>query len=79
MVTSLTIFQISEAMDVCTKRGLRYFGEKRMHEQTDVPQISLELLSAISRSDFPTERSYKQWQKRQVSCNNCFYLELAIG
>ncbi|XP_038982553.1 protein unc-13 homolog isoform X9 [Phoenix dactylifera] len=59
--------EISEAMDVRTKRGLRHFGEKKMHEQIDVPQISLELLSAISRSDFPTERSYTQWQKRQAN------------
>nr|XP_019709284.1 protein unc-13 homolog isoform X4 [Elaeis guineensis] len=59
--------EISEAMDVCTKQGLRRFGEKKMHEQTDVPLISLELLGAISRSDVPTERSYKQWHKRQAN------------
>ncbi|KAI0520525.1 hypothetical protein KFK09_008001 [Dendrobium nobile] len=58
--------EISEAMDAWTKKGLLNFCLRSMPNRADVPQISLELLGSLSRSDFPTERFYTQWQRRQV-------------
>lgn len=58
--------EISEAMDICTRQGLMLFASRTMSGQLDVAQISLELLIGVCNSDFHNERSYAQWQKRQV-------------
>ncbi|KAK8963368.1 hypothetical protein KSP40_PGU004293 [Platanthera guangdongensis] len=56
---------ISEAMDTWTKKGLQNFVLHSMPNRADVPHIFLELLSTLSRSDFPNERFYMQWLRRQ--------------
>lgn len=58
-------------MDACIKQGLRHFYSNVAYGQTDVPQIALELLISTCKSDFPNQRSYTQWLKRQV-LPNCF-------
>ncbi|XP_065030432.1 protein unc-13 homolog isoform X2 [Musa acuminata AAA Group] len=59
--------EISEAISALTKKGLRNFTLKMMHKQADVPRITLQLLSVVCSSDFPNERSYVRWQKRQAN------------
>lgn len=71
-----TFFQISESMDILAKRALRHIGSKTVQGQLDVPCISLQLLSSVGKSDFPTERLRVQWQKRQAS-NLYFFLSTA--
>ncbi|XP_019055877.1 PREDICTED: uncharacterized protein LOC104612733 isoform X2 [Nelumbo nucifera] len=57
--------QVSEAMDTCIKQRLLVFTSRT--RPIDVPQISLELLNGIFKSDFLIEKSYKQWRKRQAN------------
>ncbi|KAG4206553.1 hypothetical protein ERO13_A03G018300v2 [Gossypium hirsutum] len=59
--------QISEAMDACIRRNMVQLTARRTCGQIDLPQISLELLIGIFRSDFPNEKSYIQWKSRQVN------------
>lgn len=61
-------------MDALTKRALRHINLKMVKGQLDVPRISLQLLSSVGKLDFPTERLRVQWQKRQASTFDCFYL-----
>ncbi|PPD97672.1 hypothetical protein GOBAR_DD05275 [Gossypium barbadense] len=58
-------FLISEAMDACIRRNMVQLTARRTCGQIDLPQISLELLIGIFRSDFPNEKSYIQWKSRQ--------------
>ncbi|KAJ0962092.1 hypothetical protein J5N97_029920 [Dioscorea zingiberensis] len=58
---------ISGVMDARIKQGLRGFCSRAMDEKVDVPQIALELLTVISKSDFSNEKTYIQWHKRQVN------------
>ena len=53
-------------------------ASRRMSGQIDLPQISLELLIGIFRSDFLTEKYYVQWKNRQVIINfmYCFITRL---
>ncbi|KAG8496041.1 hypothetical protein CXB51_009399 [Gossypium anomalum] len=60
-------FLISEAMDACIRRNMVQLTARRTCGQIDLPQISLELLIGIFRSDFPNEKSYIQWKSRQVN------------
>ena len=64
-------------MDALTKRALRHISLKTAKETLDVPRISLQLLSSVGKLDFPTERLRRQWQKRQASSYNRFYLQYA--
>ncbi|EOY24649.1 Uncharacterized protein TCM_016195 isoform 3 [Theobroma cacao] len=59
--------QISEAMDGCIRRNMVHLAARRTCGQIDLPQISLELLIGIFRSDFLNEKSYIQWKSRQVN------------
>ncbi|XP_058104836.1 protein unc-13 homolog isoform X2 [Magnolia sinica] len=59
--------ELSEAMDACIRKGLIKFAFRTVTGQLDVPQISLELLSCVCKSDFPSERSYMHWLKRQAN------------
>ncbi|KAL5675226.1 hypothetical protein ACJX0J_011357, partial [Zea mays] len=59
--------EISESMDILTKRALRHISLKTVKETLDVPRISLQLLSSVGKLDFPTERLRGQWQKRQAN------------
>lgn len=64
-----SLSQISESMDALIKQGLRGFCSGTMNENVDVPQIALELLTTISKSDFSNEKAYTHWHKRQVTPN----------
>ena len=46
-----------------------HLAARRTYGQIDLPQISLELLIGIFRSDFLNEKSYIQWKSRQVIIN----------
>ncbi|XVF10658.1 hypothetical protein REPUB_Repub07fG0201300 [Reevesia pubescens] len=59
--------QISEVMDACIRRNMVQLAARRTCGQIDLPQISLELLIGIFRSDFLHEKSYIQWKSRQVN------------
>ncbi|XWS49898.1 hypothetical protein CRYUN_Cryun12cG0042400 [Craigia yunnanensis] len=59
--------QISEAMDACIRRNMVHLAARRTCAKIDLPQISLELLIGIFRSDFLNEKSYIQWKSRQVN------------
>lgn len=59
--------EISETMDACIKQGLRRFCLDMTCDQIDIPLISHELLISICKSDFPNQRSYEHWLKRQAN------------
>ncbi|KAF0893377.1 hypothetical protein E2562_024200, partial [Oryza meyeriana var. granulata] len=59
--------EISGSMDTLTRRALRLISLKMVQGQFDVPCISLQLLSSVVKSDFPTERLRVQWQRRQAN------------
>ncbi|GAB4834351.1 hypothetical protein Ancab_032606 [Ancistrocladus abbreviatus] len=59
--------QISEAMDLCTKEMLAQSMSTTLSQQTSVAQISLGLVSSISRSYFPYEKSHIQWNNRHAN------------
>jgi hypothetical protein len=59
--------EISESMDTLTRRALRHISLRIVQGQLDVPCISLQLLSSVGKSDFPTERLRVQWQRRQAN------------
>uniref|UniRef100_A0A1D1XXQ8 GTP-dependent nucleic acid-binding protein engD n=1 Tax=Anthurium amnicola TaxID=1678845 RepID=A0A1D1XXQ8_9ARAE len=59
--------EISESLDACIKQGLMRFHSRSTLEHIDVPQIILELLRNIYKSDFVNEKIYTQWQKRQAN------------
>ncbi|KAH7659533.1 Protein unc-13-like protein [Dioscorea alata] len=59
--------EISESKDALIKQGLRGFCSGTTNENVDVPQIALELLTTISKSDFSNEKAYTHWHKRQVN------------
>uniref|UniRef100_A0A0E0KU32 MHD2 domain-containing protein n=1 Tax=Oryza punctata TaxID=4537 RepID=A0A0E0KU32_ORYPU len=52
----LDLIRISESMDTLTRRALRHMSLRVVQGQLDVPCISLQLLSSVGKSDFPTER-----------------------
>ncbi|WOL10032.1 hypothetical protein Cni_G18786 [Canna indica] len=66
--------EVSEAIGIVANKGLRNFCLKMMHEQNDVPHISLHLLNVISSFDFPSERSYMRWLRRQANVLEEFLL-----
>lgn len=59
--------EISVTMDARIKQSLTHLRSNMTCMQVDVPQIALELLISICRSDFPNQRSYAQWLKRQAN------------
>ncbi|GLT40474.1 hypothetical protein SLA2020_146110 [Shorea laevis] len=59
--------QISEAMDQCIRRNMVQLAARRTCGQIDLPQISLELLIGIFKSDFLNEKYYVQWKCRQAN------------
>ncbi|KAG8374878.1 hypothetical protein BUALT_Bualt10G0041300 [Buddleja alternifolia] len=62
-----THLKISEATDTFIRRRLTQFAMGKSSEQIDIPQLSLVLLTGISRSDFPSGKSYLQWKNRQAN------------
>ncbi|XP_057977083.1 protein unc-13 homolog isoform X2 [Malania oleifera] len=59
--------QISKAVDSCIRKRLMQLASRKTYGQIDVPQISLWLLSGMSKSNFLNEKLYMQWKMRQVS------------
>ncbi|KAK1327051.1 hypothetical protein QJS10_CPA01g02426 [Acorus calamus] len=59
--------ETSEVMDACMKQSLCQIHGRILQNHLDIPSISLELMGSIGRSDFLSEKSYLQWQKRQAN------------
>lgn len=59
--------QISEDMDIRTRRALLSAMVGKVGKRMDTLLIPLELLCCISRTEFSDKKSYIKWQKRQVS------------
>ncbi|KAF5182736.1 unc-13-like protein [Thalictrum thalictroides] len=59
--------QISGAMDACFRRSLMQCASSLKCRQFDLPHISLELLNVVGKYDFPSEKLYIQWKRRQAN------------
>lgn len=90
LLLSLTLIylQISESMDVRTRKGLLNALSGKVGKRMDTLLVPLELLSCISKTEFSDRKAFLRWQKRQVSffflftCSLFiykFYDELLIG
>lgn len=62
--------QISEEMDIRTRRALLSAMVGKVGKRMDTLLIPLELLCCISRTEFSDKKSYIKWQKRQVSSSS---------
>ncbi|KDP40553.1 hypothetical protein JCGZ_24552 [Jatropha curcas] len=58
--------EISEAMDIRTRKGLLSALAGKVGKRMDALLIPLELLSCISRTEFSDKKAYIRWQKRQL-------------
>uniref|UniRef100_A0A2P2LJT9 Uncharacterized protein MANES_04G156900 n=2 Tax=Rhizophora mucronata TaxID=61149 RepID=A0A2P2LJT9_RHIMU len=58
--------EISEAMDIRTRRGLLNGLAGKVGKRMDTLLIPLELLCCISRTEFSDKKAYIRWQKRQL-------------
>ncbi|GER43304.1 hypothetical protein STAS_20150 [Striga asiatica] len=63
----LDIVRISEAADTFIRRRLTQFAMGRSCGQIDIPQLSLVLLTGLSKFDLPNEKSYHHWKDRQAN------------
>lgn len=63
----LLLTQISEAMDIRTRKGLLKAVAGKVGKRMDALVIPLELLSCVSQTEFSDKKDYIMWQKRQVS------------
>ncbi|XAR63551.1 hypothetical protein NMG60_11023523 [Bertholletia excelsa] len=54
-------------MDIRTRQGLLSALIGKVGKRMDTLLIPLELLSCISRSEFPDKKAYIRWQKRQLN------------
>lgn len=59
--------EISEDMDIRTRRGLLNAMVGKVGKRMDTLLIPLELLCCISRTEFSDKKSYIRWQKRQLN------------
>ncbi|KAK9121404.1 hypothetical protein Syun_019021 [Stephania yunnanensis] len=59
--------QIAETMDACIRQSLVQLASSTAYREIYVPQISLELLTGICKYNFPSEKLYIQWKKRQAN------------
>ncbi|PIN14077.1 hypothetical protein CDL12_13314 [Handroanthus impetiginosus] len=59
--------EISEDMDIRTRRALLSAMVGKVGKRMDTLLIPLELLCCISRSEFSDKKSYIKWQKRQLN------------
>ncbi|PIA35780.1 hypothetical protein AQUCO_03500267v1 [Aquilegia coerulea] len=59
--------QISGTMDACFRRILMQCASSLKFTQIDLPYISLELLNGVGKYDFPSEKLYIQWKRRQAN------------
>ncbi|KAL6556364.1 hypothetical protein OROGR_005652 [Orobanche gracilis] len=60
-------YEVSEAADTFIRRRLTQFAMGRSLGQIDIPQVSLVLLTGLSKFDLPSEKSYHHWKKRQAN------------
>ncbi|WCJ39153.1 hypothetical protein M5689_020165 [Euphorbia peplus] len=58
--------EITEEMDIRTRKGLLNALVGKVGKRMDTLLIPLELLSCISRTEFPDKKAYIRWQKRQL-------------
>ncbi|KAK4746957.1 hypothetical protein SAY87_025994 [Trapa incisa] len=58
--------EISEAMDIRTRKGLLNALVGKVGKRMDTLLIPLELLCCISRTEFSDKKAYIKWQKRQL-------------
>ncbi|GER28524.1 hypothetical protein STAS_04327 [Striga asiatica] len=59
--------EISEEMDIRTRRALLNAMVGKVGKRMDTLLIPLELLCCISRTEFSDKKSYIKWQKRQLN------------
>ncbi|KAL8543750.1 hypothetical protein ACS0TY_004350 [Phlomoides rotata] len=59
--------QISVAADEFIRRRLAQYAAGKVWGRFDIPQLSLVLLTGLSKSDFPSEKSYLHWKNRQAN------------
>ncbi|XP_047977693.1 protein unc-13 homolog [Salvia hispanica] len=59
--------EISEEMDIRTRRALLSAMVGKVGKRMDTLLIPLELLCCISRTEFSDKKSYIKWQKRQLN------------
>ncbi|KAL8061867.1 hypothetical protein ABFX02_02G110600 [Erythranthe guttata] len=59
--------EISEEMDIRTRRALLSGMVGKVGKRMDTLLIPLELLCCISRTEFSDKKSYIKWQKRQLN------------
>ncbi|KAL6495753.1 Protein unc-13 [Orobanche gracilis] len=59
--------EISEEMDIRTRRALLSAIVGKVGKRIDTLLIPLELLCCVSRSEFSDKKSYIKWQKRQLN------------
>ncbi|KAH7421986.1 hypothetical protein KP509_13G084700 [Ceratopteris richardii] len=62
-----TQMEISESMDRITRSALLNASAGRVGKRMDTLLVPLELLCAVSRTDFPDRKAYVRWEKRQVN------------
>ncbi|CAI0474194.1 unnamed protein product [Linum tenue] len=58
--------EISESMDIRTRKGLLNALTGKVGKRMDTLLIPLELLCCISRTEFSDKKAYIRWQKRQL-------------
>ncbi|CAN1813569.1 Protein unc-13 homolog [Linum perenne] len=58
--------EISESMDIRTRKGLLNALAGKVGKRMDTLLIPLELLCCISRTEFSDKKAYIRWQKRQL-------------
>lgn len=54
-------------MDIRTRQGLLNALVGKVGKRMDNLLVPLELLSCVSRTEFPDKKAYLRWQKRQAS------------
>ncbi|XP_078438280.1 plant/protein (DUF810) isoform X2 [Wolffia australiana] len=59
--------EISEAMDIRTRKGLLNALIGKVGKRMDMLLIPLELLCSVSRTEFSDKKAFLRWQKRQLN------------
>lgn len=59
--------EISESMDVRTRKGLLNALSGKVGKRMDTLLVPLELLSCISKPEFSDRKAFLRWQKRQLN------------
>uniref|UniRef100_A0A1D1XJB6 Envelope glycoprotein n=1 Tax=Anthurium amnicola TaxID=1678845 RepID=A0A1D1XJB6_9ARAE len=59
--------EISESMDIRTRRGLLNALVGKVGKRMDTLLVPLELLCSVSRTEFSDKKAFLRWQKRQLN------------